>query len=142
MFYKKGVLRNFAKLIEKRLCQNLFIKVLKKKLWHRCFPVNFAKFLKNPFSYRTLLVGVSEQKSHRLTILKSKNDWQKWTSKRKKHDEETQNKTPLVLTYNGFLPNISNIVWKYWNILNISRRLRGLFQEESIRAFKKNSNLK
>ena len=25
-----------------------------KKLWHRCFPVNFAKFLRTPF-YRTLL---------------------------------------------------------------------------------------
>ena len=23
--------------------------VLKKRLWHRCFPVNFAKFLKTPF---------------------------------------------------------------------------------------------
>ena len=49
VFYKKSVLRNFAKFIEKHLCQNLFIKVLKKKLWHRCFPVNFAKFLKTPF---------------------------------------------------------------------------------------------
>ena len=49
VFYKKSVLRNFAKFIEKHLCQNLFIKVLKKKLWHRCFPVNFAKFLKTSF---------------------------------------------------------------------------------------------
>ena len=23
--------------------------LLKKKLWHRCFPVNFAKFLRTPF---------------------------------------------------------------------------------------------
>ena len=23
--------------------------LLKKRLWHRCFPVNFAKFLKTPF---------------------------------------------------------------------------------------------
>ena len=23
---------------------------LKKRLWHRCFPVNFAKFLRTPFS--------------------------------------------------------------------------------------------
>ena len=27
---------------------------LKRKLWHRCFPVNFAKFLRTQF-YRTLL---------------------------------------------------------------------------------------
>ena len=32
--------------------------------------------------------------------------------KEKTHDKETQNKIPLVLTYNRFLPNISNIVRK------------------------------
>ena len=26
---------------------------LKKRLWHRCFPVNFAKFLRTPFSQNT-----------------------------------------------------------------------------------------
>ena len=30
--------------------------------------------------------------------------------KEKTHDKETQNKTPLVLPYNHFLPNISNSV--------------------------------
>ena len=58
MFCKKGVLRNFAKLTEKQLCQSLFFNkfpdlrpetLLKKRLWHRCFPVNFAKFLRTPF---------------------------------------------------------------------------------------------
>ena len=39
------------------------------------------------------------------------------------HGKETQNKTPLVLTYNRFLPNISNIVQKHWNIPNTSRTL-------------------
>ena len=28
--------------------------VLKKGLWHRCFPVNFAKFLRTPFLQNTL----------------------------------------------------------------------------------------
>ena len=55
---KKGVLRNFAKFIGKHLCKSLFFnKVaslrpatsLKKRLWKRCFPVNFAKFLRTPF---------------------------------------------------------------------------------------------
>ena len=55
---KKGVLRNFAKFIGKHLCQRLlFSKVaglrpatlFKKGLWHRCFPVNFKKFLRTPF---------------------------------------------------------------------------------------------
>ena len=26
---------------------------IKKRLWHRCFPVNFAKFLRTPFSQNT-----------------------------------------------------------------------------------------
>ena len=41
------------------MCQSLFfIKVaatlLKERLWHWCFPVTFAKFLRKPF-YRTPL---------------------------------------------------------------------------------------
>ena len=53
MFCKKGVLRNFANFTGKHLCQSLFFSkvatLLKKRLWHRCFPVNFAKFLRTPF---------------------------------------------------------------------------------------------
>ena len=58
VFCKKGVLRNFAKFTGKHLCQSLFFDkvaglrpatLLKKRLWHRCFPVNFAEFLWTPF---------------------------------------------------------------------------------------------
>ena len=58
VFYKKGVLRNSTKFTGKHLCQSLFFNevaglrpttLLKKRLWHRCFPVNFAKFLRTPF---------------------------------------------------------------------------------------------
>ena len=50
VFCKKGVLRNFAKITEKHLCQSLFFnKVAGLRLWYRCFPVNFAKFLRTPF---------------------------------------------------------------------------------------------
>ena len=53
VFCKKGVLRNFAKSTGKHLCQKLFFNkiatLLKKSLWHRCFPVNFEQFLKKPF---------------------------------------------------------------------------------------------
>ena len=42
VFYKKCVLRNFTKLTGKHLCQSL---LLKRRLWHRCFSVNFVKFL-------------------------------------------------------------------------------------------------
>ena len=60
---KKGVLRNFAKFTAKHLCQNLFFNkvaglrpatLLKKRPWHRCFPVSFAKFLRTPFYRRPL----------------------------------------------------------------------------------------
>ena len=33
--------------------------LLKKRLWHRCFPVNFAKFIRTHFFYRTPLVAAS-----------------------------------------------------------------------------------
>ena len=55
VFCKKGVLRNFAKFTGKHLCQSFcFSKVaclclLKKRLRHRCFPLNFAKLLRIPF---------------------------------------------------------------------------------------------
>ena len=52
VFCKKGVLRNFAKFTGKHPCQSLFFNkvvglraatLLKKKLWHRCFPMNFVQ---------------------------------------------------------------------------------------------------
>ena len=47
---KKRVLKNFAKFTGKHLCQSLFlIRLQKKILWHGCFPVNFAKFLRTAF---------------------------------------------------------------------------------------------
>ena len=61
-FVRKGVLRNFAKFTSKHLYQSLFSNkvaglrpatLFKKRLWHRCFPVNFAKFLRIPFSQNT-----------------------------------------------------------------------------------------
>ena len=58
VFCRKGVLRNFSKFTGKHLCQSLFFNkvaglrpatLLKKRLWHRCFLANFAKFLRAPF---------------------------------------------------------------------------------------------
>ena len=40
VFCKKDVLRNFARFTGKHL--------FKKRPWHRCFPVNLAKFLRTP----------------------------------------------------------------------------------------------
>ena len=43
MFCKKGVLRNFANFAGLSPAT-----LLKKSPWHRCFPVNFVKFLRTP----------------------------------------------------------------------------------------------
>ena len=58
VFCKIGVLRNFAKIHKKApVPESLFNKVAglrpatlsKKRIWHRCFSVNFAKFLRTLF---------------------------------------------------------------------------------------------
>ena len=49
---RKGVFRNFSKFTGKHMCQSLiFIKL--QVSGHRCFPVNFAKSLRTPFSQNT-----------------------------------------------------------------------------------------
>ena len=61
-FVKKGALINFVKSAKKHLCLRLFFNevtnlrsatLLKKRFWHRCFPANFAKFLRIPFVQNT-----------------------------------------------------------------------------------------
>ena len=58
VYCRKGVLRNFAKFTGKHMCQIIFFSeaaglrpatLFKKRLWHRCLSVNFAKFLRTPF---------------------------------------------------------------------------------------------
>ena len=76
MFCKKVFLRNFAKFTGKHLGQSLFFNkvagrpatLLKKRLWPRCFPVNFAKFLRKTFLQNTsgrLLLNVRQKYEHR-----------------------------------------------------------------------------
>ena len=72
VFYKNSVLKKLAKLTGKHLCQGLFfnkvaglrpVTLLKKRFWHRCFPVNFAKFLRTPSPtehLRWLLISIYE----------------------------------------------------------------------------------
>ena len=63
VFCKNGILRNFTKFTGKHLCQGLFFDkvaglrpatLLKKRLWHRSFAVNFVKFLRTPFLIKHL----------------------------------------------------------------------------------------
>ena len=56
---KTGVLKNFSKLTGKHLGQSLFfnkVAGLSPATWYRCFPVNFAKFLR-----ATILKNICER---------------------------------------------------------------------------------
>ena len=49
----KVVLKNFTKFTEKHVCRSKVVglrgaTLLKKKLWHMCFPVNSVKYLRKP----------------------------------------------------------------------------------------------
>ena len=51
LFFKKGVLKSLTKSSIKHPCWSLFFNIvsfLKRKLYHRCFPVNFTPFSQNP----------------------------------------------------------------------------------------------
>ena len=101
-FCKIGVLQNFAKFRGKHLCQSLFLKKgaglrpetsLKKRLWHKCFPVNFAE----SFFYRTHLMAPSSFSScfmglSPLFSSQKKNDWlfQKTQKKLLQHEKEKE----------------------------------------------------
>ena len=58
VFCKQSVLQIFEEITGKTKCRSLFLNevagfrptaLLKKSLWHRCFPVNVADFLRTPF---------------------------------------------------------------------------------------------
>ena len=97
VFCKKGVHKNFAKFTGKYLRQSpYFNKIaglrpatsLKKRLWHRCFPVNFAKCFRTTF-YRTPLVVASIYKYIWDLILN--NGHVIWDSHLKKHINTLKN---------------------------------------------------
>ena len=80
VFCKKDVLRNFTKFTGKHMCQSLFFNkvaglrpaiLLKRRLWHRSFPVNFAKFLRIIFlteHFRWLLLSIVIRSSSKLRL--------------------------------------------------------------------------
>ena len=63
LFFRSSFWRCFVKMLlleisQNRLCQSLFFNkvaglyrptLLKKRLWYRCFPFNFAEFIRTPF---------------------------------------------------------------------------------------------
>ena len=71
VFCKNSAHKNFAKFTGKHLRHSLFFNkvaglkpatLLKKSLWHNCFPVDFAKFLRTP------PVAASETRTYSIAI--------------------------------------------------------------------------
>ena len=67
VFYKKVILKNFAIFKEKHLCWSHFFLLpkgacnfIKKRLQHRCFTVNFHKFLRTPILKKHLWTPASK----------------------------------------------------------------------------------
>ena len=86
MFFNLGDFKNFAKFTGKHLRKSLYFNkvpgvspatLFKKRLWHRCFPVTFGKFLRTSF-YKTPPVDVSES-SMSLSPKKLIHCWRKVT---------------------------------------------------------------
>ena len=61
---------------------------------------------------------------------------------RKNQENSGKARIPLTLTYNGFLPNISKVFRKHWNLLLINDSLKETFNCQPITAFKRNVNLR
>ena len=59
-----------------------------------------------------------------------------------KKDTPISTRIPLTTTYNQFLPNMSKIIRKNWNILSVSESLKKNLQNEPVKTFKHNKNLK
>ena len=70
MFCKKGVLRNFTGNVAGLRPGTLF----KKRLWHRCFPMNFAKFVRKSFLQNTsgrLFLKINDSKQRNQAKIRS-----------------------------------------------------------------------
>ena len=52
-----------------------------------------------------------------------------------------QSRIPVSITYNRYLPNISNIITKNWNILQIPPTLQKVFYNKPMITYKRNKNL-
>ena len=72
VFYKEGVLKDFAKFTLKQLRQSLFFNkvatLLKRRLWHRCFPMNFTKLLRTRFLKEHLRRLLNKKRLKKLKI--------------------------------------------------------------------------
>ncbi|XP_045208770.2 uncharacterized protein LOC123560670 [Mercenaria mercenaria] len=62
--------------------------------------------------------------------------------KTKKKTEPEEKRVPLVLTYSKMLPDIRNILRKHQKVLYNSERMRTVFQEPPLLAFRRDKNIR
>ena len=80
--------------------------LLKKRLWHRCFPVNFSKFLRTPF-YRTTLGAASiNDLKELIDSFPRDSPHETFTTKQIKYKLQEQLKDEIVITESNGKPNI------------------------------------
>ena len=58
-------------LCKKSVCRPEACNFIKKRFWHRCFPVNFVKFLRTPFFIEHPPVAASERRYFEVDYQKS-----------------------------------------------------------------------
>ena len=89
VFFKKCVLKKFAKFTGKQLCQIHFFNkaaglkpatLLRKRLWHKCFPVNFEMLLRTPSFIEYLWTTTSVVVKYLLLMLSQSNGRRKSSS--------------------------------------------------------------
>ena len=139
-------LKNFTKLAGKHLYLSLFIDkvaglrpaiLLKKTLWHKCFPVNFAKFLSTLFLQNTsgrvlleILQLVHEIRSfpevlYKRGVLKN---FSKFTDKHKKQSSE-------VFSQKMFLKILQNLQENIFAGVSLLIKLQaGSWKPETVRS--------
>ena len=124
---KKGVLKNIAKFTGKQLCQSLFFNkvaglrpatLLKKRLWHRRFPTNFAIFL------RTLSW---QNTSGRLRLVMSYYHWRiNWTQNFRKQCLQLFYLEAIYHLYRKLRSNLLKKTKKNYTLKNFKNILRNI----------------
>ena len=126
MFCRKGVLRSFAKFTGKHLCQGFFFNkfaglrpaiLLKMRLWHRYFLVNFGEFLRGPFLTKHLRWLLLYLAFFSLQLADTINNFKVILAVREKEYKKQFVKCFLNVIYFRHL-EISDFLVKYWTIFS------------------------
>ena len=144
VYYKKGVLKSFAKFPGKRVRRSLFLNkaaalrpatLSKKRLRHRCYPVNLMKFLRTPFfteHFRWLLLH-----GHEFKLLGFLVFWTRWRYFKISWQSGSKQLTKdlVLLWFQGFIHRTWNLKKKILLKLILSDAKRPRTSTTSLRYF-------